>query len=190
LPPTEAAELEREYVAHRNAVLAMLRRDFGGVPDHDELYQDAWTELLELRSRGDRLKSVRGLLKTIAWRRARDRLRKMKPDTLDPSRHRRRARLDGQRRALRLCRARHRLPPARHPTPPHPAYRPQTNGKAERFIRTLLGEWAYAATYASSAERTRALDGFLWHYNHRRRHAALNRQTPAQRLSNLLGNYT
>jgi RNA polymerase sigma factor (sigma-70 family) len=85
LPPTEAAELEREYVAHRGAVLAMLRRDFGGVPDHDELYQEAWTELLELRARGDRLKTVRGLLKTIAWRRARDRLRKMKPDTLDPT---------------------------------------------------------------------------------------------------------
>lgn len=84
LPPTEAAELEREYVAHRGAVLAMLRADFGGVPDLEELYQEAWTELLELRARGDRLKSVRGLLKTIAWRRARDRLRKMKPDTLDP----------------------------------------------------------------------------------------------------------
>ena len=83
-PPTEAAELEREYVAHRGAVLAMLRSDFGGVPDHEELYQEAWTELLELRARGDELKSVRGLLKTIAWRRARDRLRKMKPDTLDP----------------------------------------------------------------------------------------------------------
>ena len=69
-------------------------------------------------------------------------------------------------------------------------YRPQTNGKAERFIRTMLGEWAYGATYGSSAERTRALDGFLWHYNHRRRHAALSRQTPAQRLSNLLGNYS
>ena len=62
----------------------MLRADFGGVPDLEELYQDAWTELLELRARGDRLKSVRGLLKTIAWRRARDRLRKMKPETLDP----------------------------------------------------------------------------------------------------------
>jgi RNA polymerase sigma factor (sigma-70 family) len=84
LPPTEAAELEREYVEHRGAVLAMLRTDFGGVPDHDELYQEAWTELLELRARGDRLKTVRGLLKTIAWRRARDRLRKMRPDPLDP----------------------------------------------------------------------------------------------------------
>jgi transposase InsO family protein len=70
-------------------------------------------------------------------------------------------------------------------------YRPRTNGKAERFIRTMLGGWAYSgAIYASSAERTRALDGFLWHYNHRRRHAALSRQTPAQRLSNLLGNYS
>src|SRR5580692_10516672 len=50
-------------------------------------------------------------------------------------------------------------------------YRPQTNGKAERFIRTLLAGWAYGATYGSSHERTRALDGWLWTYNHRRRHA-------------------
>src|SRR5207244_3233199 len=48
-------------------------------------------------------------------------------------------------------------------------YRPQTNGKAERFIRTLLHGWAYGAIYRSSNERTRALDGWLWHYNHRRR---------------------
>jgi transposase InsO family protein len=45
-------------------------------------------------------------------------------------------------------------------------YRPQTNGKAERFIRTLLGGWAYGAIYASSSERTAALDGWLWRYNH------------------------
>lgn len=63
----------------------MLRADFGGVPDLEELYQEAWTELLELRARGERLTSVRGLLRTIAWRRARDRLRKMKPETLDPT---------------------------------------------------------------------------------------------------------
>ena len=69
-------------------------------------------------------------------------------------------------------------------------YRPQTNGKAERFIRTMLDGWAYGAIYASSAERTAALDGWLWHYNHRRRHAALSRQTPAQRLNNLTGTYT
>jgi transposase InsO family protein len=69
-------------------------------------------------------------------------------------------------------------------------YRPQTNGKAERFIRTLLGGWAYGALYRNSRERTNALDGWLWHYNHRRRHSALGRQTPAQRLNNLLGAYT
>ena len=44
--------------------------------------------------------------------------------------------------------------------------RPQTNGKAERFIRTMLAEWAYGAIYKTSRERTRALDGWLWHYNH------------------------
>jgi integrase-like protein/transposase IS481 family protein len=68
--------------------------------------------------------------------------------------------------------------------------RPQTNGKAERFIRTMLSGWAYGAIYASSNERTRALDGWLWHYNHRRRHQAIGRQTPITRLNNLLGSYS
>jgi transposase InsO family protein len=69
-------------------------------------------------------------------------------------------------------------------------YRPQTNGKAERFIRTMLDGWAYGAIYASSRERTAALDGWLWHYNHRRSHQAIGRQTPITRLNNLLGTYT
>jgi transposase InsO family protein len=68
--------------------------------------------------------------------------------------------------------------------------RPQTNGKAERFIRTMLAGWAYGAIYATSAERTAALDGWLWRYNHHRRHQALGRQTPITRLNNLLGSYT
>ncbi|HUK98527.1 MAG TPA: IS481 family transposase [Gaiellaceae bacterium] len=68
-------------------------------------------------------------------------------------------------------------------------YRPQTNGKAERFIRTMLNGWAYAAVYRSSQERTRALDGWLWHYNHQRRHSALGHQPPTSR-TNLLGSYT
>jgi transposase InsO family protein len=68
-------------------------------------------------------------------------------------------------------------------------YRPQTNGKAERFIRTLLGGWAYGAIYRSSQERTAALDGWLWYDNHRRRHSALGRQPPVSR-TNLLGSDT
>ena len=68
-------------------------------------------------------------------------------------------------------------------------YRPQTNGKAERFIRTMLNGWAYGAVYGSSQERTRALDGWLWHYNHRRRHSALGHQPPISR-TNLHGSYT
>jgi len=67
--------------------------------------------------------------------------------------------------------------------------RPQTNGKAERFIRTMLAGWAYGAIYATSAERTAALDGWLWRYNHHRPHSALGRQTPINRLNNLLGTY-
>jgi transposase InsO family protein len=66
--------------------------------------------------------------------------------------------------------------------------RPQTNGKAERFIRTLLNGWAYGPIYGSSRERTAALDGWLWHYNHRRRHAALGHRAPVSR-TNLLGSY-
>jgi transposase InsO family protein len=68
-------------------------------------------------------------------------------------------------------------------------YRPQTNRKAERFIRTLLNGWAYAAVYRSSNERTTALDGWLWHYNHQRRHSALGHQPPASR-TNVLGSYS
>jgi transposase len=68
-------------------------------------------------------------------------------------------------------------------------YRPQTNGKAERFIRTMLGGWAYGAIYRDSAERTAALDGWLWTYNHQRRHQAIGRQTPINRMNNLLGSY-
>jgi transposase InsO family protein len=67
-------------------------------------------------------------------------------------------------------------------------YRPQTNGKAERFIRTLLNGWAHGAIYRSSHERTAALDGWLWHYNHQRRHSALSHQPPVSR-TNLLGSY-
>jgi transposase InsO family protein len=71
--------------------------------------------------------------------------------------------------------------------------RPQTNGKAERFIRTMLGGWAYGAIYRSSAERTAALEGWLWRYNYRRKHGALGRRPPAARLSelnNALGSYS
>jgi transposase InsO family protein len=69
-------------------------------------------------------------------------------------------------------------------------YRPQTNGKAERFIRTMLNGWAYGAIYASSQERTQALDGWLWRYNHHRPHSAIGRQPPITRLNNLLGTYS
>ena len=72
-------------------------------------------------------------------------------------------------------------------------YRPQTNGKAERFIRTMLGGWAYGALYRNSTERTAALDGWLDYYNHHRRHAALGHKPPIARLrerNNVLGTYS
>jgi transposase InsO family protein len=69
-------------------------------------------------------------------------------------------------------------------------YRPRTNGKAERFIQTLLHEWAYDRVYGSSTERTAALPLFLERYNHKRPHGSLNHQPPASRLTDVLGNYT
>jgi transposase InsO family protein/transposase len=68
--------------------------------------------------------------------------------------------------------------------------RPQTNGKAERLIRTMLAGWAYGALYGTNRERTAALEGWLWSYNHRRRHSAIGRQPPITRLNNLLGTYS
>jgi transposase InsO family protein len=67
-------------------------------------------------------------------------------------------------------------------------YRPRTNGKAERFIRTLLGGWAYGAIYATSHERQRALAGWLDFYNRRRPHGSLSRQAPLTRLQALMNN--
>lgn len=65
-------------------------------------------------------------------------------------------------------------------------YSPQTNGKAERFIRTVVTEWAYARPYSTSLVRASALPDFLSYYNRRRRHSALSYQTPAQRLTERL----
>ena len=70
-------------------------------------------------------------------------------------------------------------------------YRPRTNGKAERFIRTLLAGWAYGAIYGTSNQRRDALPGWLHFYNHHRHHrphASLSRQPPHQRLETLKRN--
>jgi transposase InsO family protein len=69
-------------------------------------------------------------------------------------------------------------------TPRHTRVRrPQTNGKAERLIRTLLNEWARPHDYTDNTDRAEALPRYLDHYNHHRRHRALDGQTPAQRAS-------
>jgi transposase InsO family protein len=69
-------------------------------------------------------------------------------------------------------------------------YRPQTNGKAERLIQTLLREWAYSRAYSSSAERTQALDAWLTYYNFTRPHGSLSHKPPGSRLTRAPGNYS
>ena len=83
---------------------------------------------------------------------------------------------------MRRCRVRHSRTRA---------YRPCTNGKAERFIQTLLREWAYAFPFHSSAQRSRLLTPYLHFYNHHRARTALGRNPPFSRLNlnNLVRNY-
>ena len=68
-------------------------------------------------------------------------------------------------------------------------YRPATNGKVERFNRTLLVEWAYARPWSSDGQRTRALTAWLHRYNHHRHHTAIG-GPPMSRVSNLAGHYS
>ena len=69
-------------------------------------------------------------------------------------------------------------------------YRPQTNGKVERFHRTLADEWAYARLYTSDAQRCDEYPRWLHTYNHHRGHTALGGQAPASRVPNLSGQYS
>lgn len=68
--------------------------------------------------------------------------------------------------------------------------RPRTNGKVERFNRTLCDEWAYVRTHRSEAQRRRAIAGWLHTYDHHRCHTALGGQPPITRVNNLPGRYS
>jgi transposase InsO family protein len=69
-------------------------------------------------------------------------------------------------------------------------YRPRTNGKAERFIQTMLREWAYRRPYSSSAKRLRALPRWLHYYNFHRQHSSLGGKPPVSRVNNLFSRDT
>uniref|UniRef100_UPI00260EBAF1 integrase core domain-containing protein n=1 Tax=uncultured Pseudokineococcus sp. TaxID=1642928 RepID=UPI00260EBAF1 len=68
--------------------------------------------------------------------------------------------------------------------------RPQTNGKVERFHRTMAAEWAFARHYKREADRRNALPAFLHRYNHHRPHSAIGKVPPITRLTNLPGQYS
>ena len=68
-------------------------------------------------------------------------------------------------------------------------YRPQTNGRVERFNRTLAAEWAYAQAYTSDAARAATYRDWLHHYNHHRPHSGIGGAVPADRVHNLTGKY-
>jgi transposase InsO family protein len=69
-------------------------------------------------------------------------------------------------------------------------YRPQTNGKIERFHRTMADGWAYARHYQSETQRRDALAGWIHEYNHHRPHSAIGSKPPISRLTNVPGQYT
>jgi transposase InsO family protein len=68
-------------------------------------------------------------------------------------------------------------------------YRPQTNGKAERFIKTLVGEWAYGRSYTTNGQRSAALPSFVDFYNRRRPHTALGGRSPIDVVNNVSGDH-
>lgn len=82
-PSSHDAEIEREYLVHRAAVVGMLRSDFPRL-DAEGLYNEAWIDLLSLEAAGEPVRSRRALLKTIAWRRAFDASKRRRPESLDP----------------------------------------------------------------------------------------------------------
>ena len=83
--------------------------------------------------------------------------------------------------ALREIGARHRL---------IPPYRPQVNGKVERFNRTLLEEWGYVRPYDGNEERVGLLGDWLHRYNYHRAHTSLAGLPPISRVNDVRGNYT
>ncbi len=78
------SELDRAFEEHRPAIMSMLRLEFAGVDDHEDLYQEAWVEALEKIQQGTEVKNLRAFLRLIAWRRARDKLRNVAAAPEDP----------------------------------------------------------------------------------------------------------
>jgi transposase InsO family protein len=149
-----------------------------GAYDHFEVFVDDASRLAHVVPLADErpAETVRALEQAIAWFAAQGiRIERMLTDNGTNYRS----------HAYAAALARHAIRHKR--TRP---YRPQTNGKAERFIRTMLAEWAYGRAYRSNSERLAALPDWLHFYNHGRPHTALLGQTPAACINNVRGNHT
>ncbi|MCW3050646.1 MAG: sigma-70 family polymerase sigma factor [Solirubrobacterales bacterium] len=83
----ESRQIEHDYARYREEIMGLLTRGFSRLPDHEEIYQEAWTELLEMQAKGKPVGDLRMVLRTIAWRRARDRVRSDRADPFDPASH-------------------------------------------------------------------------------------------------------
>ena len=105
------------------------------------------------------------------------------PASLDP-------RLGTQRQRLPVPRLAGHLPRPRDQPQEDRPYRPQTNGKTERFHRTLAARWAFRRRYFSESARRGALPAWLHEYNHHRPHTAIRKQAPITRCTNVSGQYS
>jgi len=193
-PPNRYERARPGELIHVDGQEAGADRARSGTPDDGQAHPPRQGRRLGVRPRLRRRRHAPGLRRGPSRREGDERSRPPEAGArlLSSPRRLGRAGDDRQRPRLRLDRPRDRLPGDGHPPPAHPPL-PTAHGKAERFIRTMLGGWAYGAIYRDSAQRSAAPGGWLDLYNWRRPHGSLAKRPPGARLAelnNVAGSYT